>query len=91
MQQSKIIDSGKCGNNVNYELTKDVTLTIFGKGIMNYQSPFVINKNIIKIIIKYNVKSIGRNAFTGCTSLASIKIPIVLHPLKVMHSKVVPL
>ena len=76
MQQSKIIDSGKCGNNVNYELTKDGTLTIFGKGIMNYQSPSVINKNIIKIIIKYNVKSIGRNAFTGCTSLESIEIPI---------------
>ena len=35
MKQPKTIEFGKCGDNVNYELTEDGVLTIFGKGKMD--------------------------------------------------------
>ena len=34
MYSVKIIESGKCGENVNYELTEDGVLTVFGEGEM---------------------------------------------------------
>ena len=33
--KGKVIDSGSCGKNVNYELYDDYTLRIFGKGAMS--------------------------------------------------------
>ena len=40
----KVIDSGSCGKNVNYELYDDYTLRIFGKGAMyNYDLKYINN------------------------------------------------
>ena len=89
MKQSKNIKSGKCGDNVNYELTEDGVLTIFGEGKMwNYDcecdvewglqgcsSPFYKGENIVKVIVCNGITSIGDYAFFYCTSLKSIEIP----------------
>ena len=41
--KGKVIDSGSCGKNVNYELYDDYTLRIFGKGAMyNYDYFFLM-------------------------------------------------
>ena len=47
----KIIESGKCGDNVSYELTEDGVLKIFGSGKMDNwglfrNSPFQENANV---------------------------------------------
>ncbi|MBQ4450035.1 MAG: leucine-rich repeat domain-containing protein [Prevotella sp.] len=42
--KGKVIDSGSCGENVNYELYDDYTLRIFGKGVMyNYDLEYIDN------------------------------------------------
>ena len=74
----KIIESGKCGDNVSYELTEDGVLKIFGSGRMDdwdNNSPFLKNANIKKVIIGERVTSIGAEAFDDCTSLVLIDIP----------------
>ena len=79
----KIIESGKCGDNVFYELTEEGVLNIFGSGKMyDYDldllygepnSPFY-NKKIKKILIKELVTTIGTLVFSYCSSLLEVVI-----------------
>ncbi len=76
--------SGKCGENLTWELTDDV-LTISGTGAMNNYSlgstgsstaPWNSYSSSIKsIIIKWGVTSIGEYAFNNCSRLQSVEIP----------------
>ncbi len=73
----KIIESGKCGDNVSYELTEDGVLRIFGiGGIFNYNHEYFYKKeNIKQVIIAKGVTMIGNCAFKDCTLLKLIDIP----------------
>ena len=80
---AKILDSGTCGENLKWTLDAEGTLTINGSGDMkNYYkfsiflSPWYENNrsNIKKVVIGYNVTSIGSFAFYGCDNLTNITI-----------------
>ena len=72
--------SGKCGDNVTWSF-ENGTLTISGKGVMNdYDdatcTPWHSNiDDIINVVIKSGVRSIGDYAFSNCTNLTSITTP----------------
>ncbi len=71
--------SGTCDTNLTWTY-KDNVLTISGTGDMsNFSSgnaPWNSIKDSIKtIVIEDGVKSIGQNAFRGCTALKSVSIP----------------
>ena len=83
---AKIIQRGKCGNNVSYTLDKNGVLTIFGEGstwdfkcdiseqVCN--TPWWDNRKIISHVeIQYGVTAIGHYAFHACERLISIAIP----------------
>ena len=83
----KVIDSGSCGKNVNYELYDDYTLRIFGNGAMyNFDYfysgaelypnvPWVSWISKIKsIVIEDGVTRIGSGAFMKCSSLTDVNI-----------------
>ena len=86
----KVIDSGSCGKNVNYELYDDYTLRIFGKGAMYNYDYFFANDGVdlysnvpwvswtpkIKsVVIEDGVTRIGSGAFIQCSSLTDVSIP----------------
>lgn len=81
----RLIDSGKCGNNLKYTLDSAGTLTISGKGEMtNWNLEFEGDKaaapwnnyksSIEKVVIESGVTTIGEDAFNRCTSLRSVSI-----------------
>jgi hypothetical protein len=83
----KVIDSGSCGKNVNYELYDDHTLRIFGKGAMyNYDYFYSGNElypnvpwvswmpEIKSVVIEDGVTRIGSGAFMKCSSLTDVNI-----------------
>ena len=72
--------SGKCGNNVNFVLSHDYILTIFGTGDMfdyNVEAlPWEEYKNQIrKVVIEDGVTSIGVKAFYNYSGLTSVVVP----------------
>ncbi len=77
-----VVDSGKCGDKVNWELDDAGILTISGTGDMydydsyhSDKSPFEDNHNIKKIIIQDGVTSIGSESFLYCRNITEISIP----------------
>ena len=86
--KGKVIASGSCGKNVNYELYDDYTLRIFGKGAMytdNYiytpqrmysDAPWSSWDSKIKsVVIEDGVTRIGAYTFYMFTSLTEVNIP----------------
>ena len=83
----KVIASGSCGKNVNYELYDDYTLRIFGKGAMyNYNdidtpemysdTPWSSWDSKIKsVVIEDGVTRIGAYTFCFMESLTEVNIP----------------
>ena len=86
----KVIDSGSCGKNVNYELYDDYTLRIFGNGAMYNYDYFFANdgvdlyfnvpwvswvSKIKSVVIEDGVTRIGSGAFIQCSSLTDVSIP----------------
>ena len=85
--KGKVIDSGSCGKNVNYELYDDYTLRIFGKGAMyNYNYIYTPNRmysdtpwsswdsKIKSVVIEDGVTRIGADSFFAFTSLTEVNI-----------------
>jgi len=73
------IDSGKCGESVNWVLTADGALTISGSGTMQNYAVYVrpwgkYISQITSVVIKEGVTSIGSNAFQNCFSLKTATI-----------------
>ena len=74
--------SGKCGTSASWSWSPSTgVLTISGSGAMNdYDSAAALPWEILRtqitgIEIKSGVKTIGKNAFTGCSSAAYVTIP----------------
>lgn len=72
--------SGQCGDNVNWTLSDDGVLTIYGSGDMYNTSESDVwwgdqRSEITSIIVEPGVTSIGDNAFGWCGSLMSVTIP----------------
>ena len=84
----KVISSGSCGKNVNYELYDDYTLRIFGKGAMyNYNYIYTTKRmysdtpwtswdsKIKSVVIEEGVTRIGAYTFCFMESLTEVSIP----------------
>jgi hypothetical protein len=76
------ISSGSCGTDATYTLTEDGILTISGTGNMtdylayNHDNPFESYRDDIKeVVIEDGITSVGRIAFSLCTSLTDVTIP----------------
>ena len=86
-----LIESGKCGETVNWSFYSDGLLKISGKGAMdsfyrpneksvpqNYDidTPwFTYNNQIARIVVEEGVTEIGSSAFAQCTNVESISFP----------------
>jgi len=72
--------SGDCGDSLNWSLTTDGILKIYGNGAMYEFDSITAPWNgyldkIISIKVADGVTSIGNNAFIGCNNLESVEIP----------------
>ena len=76
-----IVESGKCGESLYWELDKQGKLTIHGIGMMDeydsaYASPWYKKRESIKSIeIREGVENISKYAFYNCSNLTTIAIP----------------
>ena len=83
IEETEIIASGECGENLTWTLDSEGTLTIAGTGDMDdYDTPeelfspwFEYNESIQKIVIENGVTSVGDCAFEDCDNITSITIP----------------
>ena len=84
--KGKVIDSGYCGENVEYELYDDYTLRIYGNGMMDDYRAYLstdkevpwgieLQKKIKEVVIENGVTHIGGYSFYECASLTKVTIP----------------
>lgn len=76
---SKVVESGKCGKSVSYELDANGKLRIFGKGDMygyedDEEFDFSEDKRIKSVVVENGVTSVGSSAFYDCENLKSVSI-----------------
>ena len=76
----------KCGDDLEWKLSDDGTLTISGTGAMyNFEAkdaPWYPQKdNIKKLVISEGVVSVGENAFISLDKLTTVKLPDTLETL----------
>jgi len=77
---AEVVDSGTCGNNLEWTLYQNGELHITGTGAMpNFSSQsspwYSYRTKIISVTIADGISSIGKSAFYNCSSLAEISIP----------------
>ena len=82
---SSILESGKCGENLNWTIDDHGTLIISGSGEMfNYTSQYISGKyvtnapwgdNPVNLVVHDGASRIGDSAFYGCSKLVSVTIP----------------
>ena len=77
---ANIIDSGTCGDNLTWNLDNDGLLTIAGEGKMNNYSDnnvpwYTYRDEIIDVVIKNGVTSIGSFSFANCKEIVSVNLP----------------
>ena len=79
----KVVVSGKCGDDITWQLDEVGTLTISGTGEMynyngnlsNYAPWNDKRQDVKKAVVKGDVTNIGDWAFWGCGNLASVSLP----------------
>lgn len=79
-QGPTIVDSGKCGEDIAWELNSEGVLMLFGEGEMDDYAtaedvPWFNNIENIKQVKLGSVTHIGANAFANCEALEEITIP----------------
>ena len=76
---SKELEVGTLGNQINYILEIDGTLTVYGNGTMNnywWNSPVDHNTKIKSVEIHEGITHIGNAIFLQSTSITTISIPL---------------
>ena len=75
--------SGECGETLTWVKSGNGTVTISGTGDMwdydsegSNRSPWAGDRSIRKVIVKEGVRSVGKNAFSGCTEMEEVELPI---------------
>ncbi len=81
-----IIESGQCGDSINYIIYSDGTILLRGTGEMydygnENPSPFYDNENLKTLMVSDNITSIGNRAFYNCENLTSASLPTTLKTL----------
>ena len=79
----KVVASGKCGDDITWQLDETGTLTVSGTGAMydyngslsNYSPWDNKRTDVKKVVVKGDVTNIGDWAFWGCGNLASVSLP----------------
>ena len=67
---------GSCGDNMEWELDSNGTLTISGSGVMDALPGWSsYSSSIKKVVIGNGVTKIANSAFYGCTNLTSVSLP----------------
>ena len=77
----QVVASGTCGENLNWALTEDGTLTVSGTGEMDrlWSMPWGSHRNGIKaVVLEEGVTSVGEAAFSSCAGLESVRLPSTL-------------
>lgn len=74
--------SGDCGDTLKWKKNDNGTVTISGEGDMwDYdsegpnRSPWAGDRSIRKVIVKEGVRSVGKNAFSGCSEMEEVELP----------------
>ena len=67
--------SGSCNGNITWVLSEDGTLTVSGKGPMEWYNWGNYRNDIKKVIIEAGITSIADNAFHSCSNLTAVEIP----------------
>ena len=79
----KVVASGKCGDDITWQLDEAGTLTISGTGEMYNYNGYLNNyapwndkrQDVKKVVVKGDVTNIGDWAFWGFGNLASVSLP----------------
>ena len=84
-EESEVIASGNCRENLTWSLDKDGKLVISGQGDMDnyyyyesgsYESPWhSLREQIVSVEIQEGVTSVGEKAFYFCTNLIEVTLP----------------
>ena len=67
--------SGSCNGNITWVLSEDGTLTISGKGPVEWFNWDSYKSSIKKVVIKAGITSIPNHAFYDCSNLTAVEIP----------------
>lgn len=75
--QAKVVDKGKCGIDVSWQLYSNGTLKIKGDGDMELGANYwkTDKKYIKKVVIKKGVTSVAPFAFQLCENVTSVTLP----------------
>ena len=77
----QVVASGTCGENLNWALTEDGTLTVSGTGEMVrlWNAPWHDYQDSIKtVVIEDGVTSVGESVFSSYANLESVQLPSTL-------------
>ena len=69
-----IVRHGSCGDNLNWVLDDEGTLTISGSG-NTIEAGMWKKKDIRRIVIDAGITSIGDESFSGCSNITSFAVP----------------
>ena len=71
-----LASSGKCGDNITWNLDNNGNLTFKGNGLMPGFSETPWHPDLVKtVVIGDGITSIGKNAFKECKNMTSVYIP----------------
>lgn len=68
--------SGKCGNNITWNLDRNGNLALIGSGDMPAFRETPWHPNLVRtVVIGEGITSVGKNAFRKCKNLTSVNLP----------------